>query len=57
MTKQYKYVDPSVTLKEMTNVINRPLTDQEERALRWLSETEYETRGVLLDLFKEINAR
>lgn len=56
--KRYSFVDPEVTVKEMTTVLEnglgRSLTDQELRTIRWIGDTEYTTRGVLLDLFKEL---
>lgn len=56
--KFYKFVDPDVTREQMTKVLvrvlNRKLTEQEIRIIYWLGNTEPETRGVLLDLFKEL---
>lgn len=61
MTKQYKFVDPQVTRREMAQVLikglDRSLTEQEVSAIHWLGDTDYTTRGVLLDLFKELNER
>jgi hypothetical protein len=59
--KQYQFIEPKETLEEMVNVLvkglDRLLTDQEVKTLYWLSECEYETRGVILDLFKELVVR
>jgi hypothetical protein len=59
--KQYKFVEPSETRKEMVNVLvkglGRSITDQEAKTLYWLGDTDYETRGVLIDLFKELVER
>ena len=56
--KQYKFVDPDETINEMLKVLvnglGRGLTEQELKTVIWLGNTEYETRGVLLDLFKEL---
>ncbi|PLS04045.1 hypothetical protein [Neobacillus cucumis] len=59
--KQNKFVDPKVTREEMVKVLvkglGRSLTDIEAKKLFWLSETFYETRGVILDIFKELVER
>lgn len=59
--KTYKYVEPAQTRQEMAKVLikalERSLTDQEAKALYWLSDCEYETRGVILDLFKELASK
>lgn len=61
MTKQYKFIDPDITRNQMVEVLvkglGRKLTDQEIKIVFWLGDTEYETRGVLLDLFKELVER
>lgn len=61
MAKQYKYVDPDVTRKEMIEVLvkalGRKLTDQEVSMVHWLGDCSYESRGVILDLFKEMAER
>ncbi|MBL4951028.1 hypothetical protein JK635_02085 [Neobacillus sp. YIM B02564] len=61
MTKQYQFIEPEETKKEMVNVLvkglERALTDQEIRIIYWLSECEYQTRGVILDLFKELSEK
>lgn len=58
MSKKYEFVEPEVTRDEMVNVLvkglERSLTDQEVRTINWLSDCEYITRVVLLDLFKEM---
>lgn len=58
MSTEYKFVDPDVTCEQMVEVLvkglNRKLTDQEIRKIYWIGDTESETRGVLLDLFKEL---
>lgn len=57
--KRYQFVEPEETRKEMVEVLvkglGRALTQQEADTLYWLSECEYTTRGVILDLFKEIS--
>lgn len=61
MAKQNKFVDPQVTRREMAQVLTRSLgrslTDQEIETIYWLGDTEYKTREVLLDLFKELYER
>lgn len=56
--KIYKFVEPHITRLELANVLakglGRALTEQEAKTLHWLSECEFETRGVILDLFKEL---
>lgn len=58
MAKQYNWVEPEIHEKEMiavlTKGLGRPLTDLEIRKINWFSNCEYDTRGVLLDLFKEL---
>jgi hypothetical protein len=59
--KQYTFVEAKETREEMVKVLvkglGRALTDQEANTIFWLSETGYETRGVLTDLFKELVER
>ncbi|HWO77774.1 MAG TPA: helix-turn-helix domain-containing protein [Bacillus sp. (in: firmicutes)] len=59
--KTYKFVEPDVTRNEFVEVLykglGRKLTDQELRVLYWLGDCENETRGVLLDLFKELSSK
>ncbi|WP_025727733.1 hypothetical protein [Heyndrickxia ginsengihumi] len=61
MAKQYKFVDPQVTRREigqeLVKGLERSLNDQEIDAIYWLGDADYKTRGVLLDLFKELNER
>ncbi|WP_066297635.1 hypothetical protein [Bacillus sp. FJAT-29937] len=61
MIKQYEYVDPDVTRQEMAKVLikglGRSLTEQEIRTIYWLGDIEYKSRGIILDLFKELNER
>jgi hypothetical protein len=56
--KQYRFVEPNVTRQEMsktlTKGLGRALTQQEANIIYWLGDCDYETRGVLLDLFKEL---
>lgn len=35
--------------------LGRNLTEQENKTIHWLGDTDYETRGGLLDLFKEFS--
>lgn len=59
--KRYQFVDPNVSRQELAKVLirglGRSLTDQEIKTIYWLGDCEYETRGVLLDLFKELVER
>jgi hypothetical protein len=59
--KFYPYVEPEETLEQMVYTLSkglkRALTEQEMRIIYWLSDTNYETRGILLDLFKELSER
>lgn len=59
--KLYKFVEPAVTRQEFAKTLvkglGRELTEQEAKTLHWLSECEYETRGVVLDIFKELVKR
>jgi hypothetical protein len=59
--KQFKFVEPDVSRKEMIDVLvkglERPLTEQEVKIIHWLGDSDYEARGVLLDLFKELNSK
>lgn len=59
--KVYKFVEPAVTRQEFSQTLvkglGRALTEQEAKTLHWLSECEFETRGVILDLFKELVKR
>ncbi|RJR23621.1 hypothetical protein C4578_04065 [Candidatus Microgenomates bacterium] len=56
--KNYKFVDPQVTRREMVEVLTkglgRRLTKPEIDTIHWLGDCEYKTREVLLDLFKEL---
>ena len=57
MTK-YKFVEPEIKEQQLIDVLEkglgRELTTLESRKIKWISECEYETSGVLLDLFKEL---
>lgn len=59
--KQYKFVEPEETRDQLVKVLvrglERSLTDQEAKTIHWLSQCEYETRGVITDLFKEMLER
>lgn len=59
--KQYRFVEPEETLEEMVYTLSkglkRALTEQEMKTIYWLSDCNYETRGVLLDLFKELSEK
>lgn len=59
--KQYKMVDPMMTREQMEKVLveglGRTLTEQESKIIYWLGDCDYETRGVLLDLFKELTEK
>jgi len=61
MEKQYKFVDPGVTRKELNLLfakhLDRSLTQDEADTLYWLSECEYKSRAVILDLFKELASK
>lgn len=59
MSKQYKFVEPIVKEKQLfttlQNALGRSLTPQESKTIHWISECEFETSGVLLDLFRELS--
>ena len=59
--KKYKFGEPEVTEKQMTETLvkglGRDLTEQESNTIKWLSDAGYESRGVLLDLFKELTQK
>lgn len=59
--KTYRFVDPDVTRKEMAKLLikglGRALTDQEVRMVYWMGDCDYEFRGVMTDLFKELSQR
>lgn len=56
--KLYRCVDPDVTRKELVKILSkglgRALTQQEANTVHWLGDCSFETRGILLDLFKEL---
>lgn len=58
MKKQYEFMEPGVTRNKMIEILvrglGRALTEQEVRVIYWLGDCEYETRGVLTDLFEEL---
>ncbi|ADU30390.1 hypothetical protein [Evansella cellulosilytica] len=55
----YMFEEPNKTRKDMAEVLvkglGRSLTDLEARIIYWLGDCCPDTRGVLLDLFKEYN--
>lgn len=59
MSKTYKFVEPEVKEQQMVEALEkglgRELTALEARKIKWISECEYDTSGVLLDLFKELS--
>jgi hypothetical protein len=59
--KQHKFVEPEVTRKEightLIKALERDLTEQEVNTIYWLGDCDYETRGVITDLFKEMLER
>ncbi|WP_078430998.1 hypothetical protein [Alkalihalobacterium alkalinitrilicum] len=59
--KFYPFVKPGETRKEMVRVLTkgleRSITDQEAKIIYWLGDCDPETRGVLLDLFKELSEK
>lgn len=61
MKKQYRFVEPKVKEKQLVitleSGLGRALTQQESKTIKWISECEFETSGVLLDLFKELSGR
>jgi hypothetical protein len=61
ISKQHKFVDPEVTRQEigktLIKALERDLTEQEVRTIYWLGDCDYETRGVITDLFKELLER
>lgn len=56
--KTYKFVEPEETRKQLCELfvmaLNRPANQIEARVINWISECEYETRGVIVDIFQEI---
>lgn len=61
MVKKYKFEEPTITRQKMASVLikglDRSLTDQELKTIFWLGDCDYETKGILLDLFAELSAR
>ncbi|MDQ0257958.1 hypothetical protein J2S74_005421 [Evansella vedderi] len=59
--KTYRYVDQKTMNERMVTALEtglgRKLTKLEARKIEWLSGSESETTGVLLDLFKELSGR
>ncbi|OJH16003.1 hypothetical protein BLX88_25930 [Bacillus obstructivus] len=59
--KQYKFVDPKVKEKQLSEALEkglgRELDDREKRYIKWHSENDYETSGLLLDWFKELSEK
>ena len=53
---KHRYVDPDVKYGQLvsaiTKAIGRELTTEEDRQVKWLSQCEYVTSGVFLELFK-----
>lgn len=59
-TQQYsRFVDATKSYNEMktllVNRLGRELTEQEDRKIKWLADGEYDTIGVLLNLFDELS--
>ncbi|WP_286231279.1 hypothetical protein [Neobacillus mesonae] len=48
------YLEMVITLSKG---LKRALTEQEVRIIYWLGDCDYETRGVILDLFKELGEK
>lgn len=59
--KLYPFVEPNVTRQELIKILvkglERSLTEQETRFIHWLGDCDYETRGVIVDLFKEMGKK
>jgi hypothetical protein len=59
--KIYKFVEPKVTREEIGKTLirglNRSLTEVEVKTIYWLGDCDYETRGVITDLIKELVER
>ncbi|GHH96660.1 hypothetical protein [Neobacillus kokaensis] len=57
--KQYRFVDFIVKEKQLTEALEkglgRPLDPREMGYIKWFSECDYETSGLLLDWFKELS--
>lgn len=53
-----KFVEPEETRQELVKTLvkglERSLTQEEANVIYWLSECEYTSREVILDLFKEL---
>jgi hypothetical protein len=56
--KKYSWVEPYVTKTELIETLvkglDRALTHQEASVTNWICDCDTETRGILLDLFKEL---
>lgn len=61
MAKRYEFVDSEIKEQQLVGVLEkglgRELTALEFRKIKWISECDYETSGVLLDLFKELSEK
>ncbi|MEC1786055.1 hypothetical protein [Schinkia azotoformans] len=61
MKKQYKFVEAKVKEKQLITALetglNRPLTPQERNTINWLSDCDYHSTGVILDLFRELGGK
>lgn len=59
--KQYPFVEPEIREKELLEALevglNRPLDEREKRYVKWHSENDYETSGILLDWIKELSSK
>jgi hypothetical protein len=59
--KNYRYVDQKTMneriLKVLKTGLGRELTQLETRKIEWLSGSDYETTGVILDIFKELSGQ
>ncbi|MBS4188638.1 hypothetical protein KHA94_00190 [Bacillus sp. FJAT-49705] len=59
--KQYKFVEPNVKERQLTEALEqglgRSLDEREKRYIKWHSESDYETSGLLLDWFKELSQK
>ena len=55
---KYQFVEPNITREQLSIILSkglkRALTQQEANTIYWLSECDYETRGILTDLFREL---
>jgi hypothetical protein len=59
--KQYRFVDFKIKEDQLTEALEkglgRSLDEREKRYIKWHSENDYETSGLLLDWFIELSEK